>query len=140
MEAFQKNNLAQCRAALTEKGADFLLLSPLPDTFVKVRFVGRFEGREVVWDMHLYTLQRYTQERGAATQEVKSTLRGLMNIAPETEHGYPLEVALNVPMIEEPTLKKTILMIRNYRKLSLGLHTWGDGEEFVVAQKLQPGQ
>ena len=31
-------------------------------------------------------------------------------------------------------------MIRNYRKLSLGLHRWGDDEEFVVAQKLQPGQ
>ena len=106
MEAFQKNILEQCRAALTEKCTDFLLLSPLPDTFAKAKFIGRFDGREVVWNMHLYTLQRYTQERGVGTQEVKPTLRGLMNIVPETEHGYPLEVALAVPMIDASTIKK----------------------------------
>jgi hypothetical protein len=119
----QQNALEQVRAALAANGADFVLLSNLPDTRAHVRFLGRFEGRAVLWDMQLYTLERYEQERGKVGD---SALRGLMQIAPVSENVYQLEVALNVPLLDEPALKKTIVMMRNYRQLHLGLRTWAD--------------
>ncbi len=119
----QLNDLEQMRAALAANGSDFVLFSNLPDTLAHACFIGRFEGCEVVWDMQLYTLARYEQERGKVSV---TALRGLMQIAPFSENAYRLEVALNVPLIDEPTLKKTIVMMRNYQQLHLGLRTWAD--------------
>lgn len=123
------NSLDQVRAVLSEQGIDYLLLSALPASCAHVQFIGRFDGQEVLWNMHLCTLERYTQVQGVLPVAFNANLRGLMNIAPGMKHEYQLEVALNVPMIEEPTIQKTILMLRNYRKLRLGLHTWGDATE-----------
>jgi len=123
MQEQAANELEQLRSALAQNGADYALLSPLPDTRVHARFIGRFEKREVVWDMRLFTLARYEQKRGKVSD---AALRGLMQIAPVSENVYQLEVALNVPLIDEPTLQKTIVMMRNYRHLHLGLRTWAD--------------
>ena len=132
MAVLLQNTLEQVRATLSEHGMDFLLLSPLPDTYAKIRFIGRFDGHEVVWNTRLYTLERDAQEPGAARGEIKLGQRGLMRIAPGTEHMFQLEVALNVSLIDEPTIKKTIMMMRNYRKLSLGLRTWSDAVSFEL--------
>ncbi len=117
------NELEQLRSALAERGADYALLSPLPDTLAHARFIGRFEMREVVWDMQLFTLARYEQARGKVAE---AALHGLMQITPISEHVYHLEVALNVPLLDEPVLRKTIVMMRNYKQLRLGLRTWGN--------------
>jgi hypothetical protein len=126
MEARRQNEVEQLRAELAVHGGDYVLLSSLPDTLAHARFIGRFQGRDVVWDMHLYTLARHEQERGRVPTAPDFSLRGLMLIEPESEHGYRLEVALNVPVIDEPAIRKTIVMMRNYRQLRLGLSTWGD--------------
>jgi hypothetical protein len=126
MEARHHNELEQLRVALAANGGDYVLLTSLPDTMTHAQFIGRFQGREVVWDMRLYTLARHEQEQGRVPTAPGFSLRGLMIIAPESSHIYRLEVALNVPLIDEPTIKKTIVMMRNYRQLRLGLRTWGD--------------
>lgn len=123
MQEQAANELEQVRSALAQRGADYALLSPLPDTQAHAHFIGRFEGREVLWDMQLFTLARYEQARGKISEAV---LHGLMRIAPVSEHVYQLEVALNVPLLDEPVLKKTIVMMRNYKQLRLGLRTWGN--------------
>ena len=117
------NELELLRATLAADCTDFVLLSPLAESRAHARFIGHFENREVVWDMQLFTMARYEQERGSAPN---TPLRGLMHIAPGTDCVYQLEVALNVPMIDEPTLKKAIVMMRNYKQLQLGLRTWGE--------------
>lgn len=120
------SRLEQLRATLTETSSDYVLLSPLPDTAAHAQFIGRFEGREVLWDMRLYTLARREQERGRVPTAPNFSLRGLMIIEPESADAYRLEVALNVLVIDEPVVRKTIVMMRNYRQLRLGLRTWGD--------------
>ena len=122
----QANTLEQVRTVLMEKGADYLLLSVLPARYAHVKFIGRFEGQEVLWNMHLYTLERYAQEPDAAKTQIVPGLRGLMQIAPEAKRVFQLTVALRVPVIDVPTIQKTIRMLRNYRKLVIGVHTWGD--------------
>lgn len=118
--------LQQLQAALTASGEDFMLLSPLPKDIVHVRFIGAFERRTVVWDMHLYTLARYALEQREMPALPKLSLRGLIHIERSSAQVYRLEVALKVPIIDQPTIKKAILMMRNYRKLQLGLHAWGE--------------
>jgi len=117
------NELELLRATLAASSMNFALLSSLSDSWVHARFIGSFEKRDVVWDMQLFTFARYEQERDKV---LDTALRGLMQIAPSCEHVYQLEVALNVPLIDEPTLKKVIVMMRNYKQLQLGLRTWGD--------------
>ena len=120
------NEIEQLRADLSSHDSDYMLLSALPDSVARARFIGRFEGREVVWDMHLYTLARHEQDRGRVPTASDFKLRGLMIIEPESAETYRLEVALKVPAIDEPVIRKTIVMMRNYRRLKLGLRTWGD--------------
>ena len=122
----QANTLEQVRTVLMEKGTDYLLLSVLPARCAHVKFIGRFEGQEVLWNMHLYTLARYAQEPDAAKMQISPDLRGLMQIAPEATQVFQLSVALRVPVIDAPTIQKAILMMRSYRKLAIGVHTWGD--------------
>ena len=126
MEHTFPNALEQLRATLAADGRDFLLLSALPDSAAHARFIGRFEGYEVVWDMRLYTLAAYAQARGALPTAPDVPLRGLMHIEASGAGVYRLEVALDVPVIDEPVLHKTLIMMRNYRQLQLGLRTWGE--------------
>jgi hypothetical protein len=123
------SELDSLRAELAAHGGDYVLLSVLPDTHAHVRFIGRFEQREVVWDMDLYALARHEQQRGRVPTAPDFRLRGLMIIEPLSKHVYHLEVALDLPVIDEPAIKKTIVMMRNYRRLHLGLRTWGDAGE-----------
>lgn len=120
------NQVEQLRAALAAKGEDFALLSGLPDTWAHVQFIGRFEGREVAWDMRLYTLARYQQERDDLPAASAASLRGLMHIELVSESLCQLEVALKVAAIDASTILKTIVMMRNYRRLRVGLRTWRD--------------
>ena len=122
------NTLDQVRSILMEQGTDYLLLSTLPASCAQVQFIGCFEGQEVLWNMHLYTLERYAREPVAAGMQVDPSLRGLMQIAPEATQVFQLAVALKVPVIDAPTIQKTMLMLRNYRKLARGMHTWGDAD------------
>ena len=119
------NSLDQVRAVLSEQGIDYLLLSALPASCAHVQFIGRFEGQEVLWNMHLYTLARCAQESEAEKILITPDLRGLMRITPEATQVFQLAVALKVPVIDTPTIQKAILMLRNYRKLARGVHTWG---------------
>lgn len=120
------NRLEQLRTALIASDGDYVLLSPVPDTIAHAQFIGMFQGREVLWDMQLYTLPRHEQERGRVPTAPNFSLRGLMIIEPDAADVYRLEVALKVPMIDETVVRKTIVMMRNYRALRLGLRTWGD--------------
>lgn len=122
------NTLDQVRTVLMEQGTDYLLLSALPASCAHVQFMGRFEGQEVLWNMHLYTLEAYAQTPDTAKTQIDPGLRGLMQIAPEATQVFQITVALRVDVIDAPTIQKTILMLRNYRKLARGVQTWSDAD------------
>ena len=123
------SDLDRLQVELASRGSEYLLLSPLPDSVADVRFIGRFDGRDVVWEMRLYTLDRYAIERGNAPAAPDVRPRGLMVIEPLAGQTMRVEVALRLPEIGEPAVRKTIVMLRNYRRLRPGLRTWGDAVE-----------
>jgi hypothetical protein len=116
-------SLSDLETRLGETGGDYLCLSDLPGSRVRVQFVGRFDGREVAWDAIFQTL-RHCQEAVAGRP-----LRAYIEIAPLTGDACRIEVGLDLPVIDEPALRKIIIMVRNYKRLRSGRMEWGEAIE-----------
>ncbi|HFD79625.1 MAG TPA: hypothetical protein ENK05_04425 [Gammaproteobacteria bacterium] len=92
---------------------DFLLLDGSGGRQARLRFGGRLEGRDVVWDCRFEALPA-----GRACY---------IEVGPETDSGRSLRVGLTLPRIDVPAIRKMIVMIRNYRPLKPGRHEFGGG-------------
>ena len=122
----EESPVATLTSLLAQTGSDYLCASALPDTAVFVQFLGPFQNHIVAWDATLYTLPRYYQDHPAQSA---STLhfcspRPFIEITPSAAGRYSLKVGLNLPTIDAPVIKKTIIMIRNYKRLRLGRFGW----------------
>ncbi|TCV85363.1 hypothetical protein [Sulfurirhabdus autotrophica] len=104
---------------LAEQKSDYICTSTLPDTQVSLRFTSNFQKRPVIWDTSITTLQHYYQNRD------QDTGLQFMEIQESSDSIYKLTVGLNLPIIDIPVIKKTIIMIRNYKLLRIGRHEWG---------------
>jgi hypothetical protein len=100
-------------------------LTPLPSSYVRVEFDGIFQHQNIVWDLSLYTLQRYYQNN-ALPGGHSHRVRQCMVIDHPITQNLPITVALALSIIDDPVVQKTVLMIRNYKNLRVGTHTWGD--------------
>ena len=105
-----------CVAALRAElaGADFVAVTELDGPAARIRFIGRFQNEDVVWDAHLVALASLDPE---APQ--------FLEIDPPDAHGVPIRIGLNVPRIDRPTVMKTLIMVRNYKLLRAGRHEFG---------------
>ena len=122
----EESPVAGLTTLLAQTGSDYLCASTLPDTAVFVQFLGRFQNRMVAWDATLYTLTRYYQDHPAeniSTSQLCSP-RPFIDITPSAAGRYSLKVGLDLPTIDAPFIKKTIIMIRNYKRLRLGRFGW----------------
>ncbi|OOZ38434.1 hypothetical protein BOW53_15575 [Solemya pervernicosa gill symbiont] len=93
--------------------SDYTLLEQPGGTTLRCRFSGRFDGEDVVWDATLMTLG----QAGAA--------RNFIEIGELSGQGRSITIALHVHCIDIPTLRKAIIMVRNYKRLRLGRHEYG---------------
>lgn len=100
---------------LEQSGRDFICTTSLPDTSASVRFVGQFMGNSVVWDMHLTHLSSYRKTPGNPAAPCP-----FIEIKAVSDDVYPVTVVLDLPTIDEPVIKKTIIMLRNYKRLVIG--------------------
>ena len=104
---------------------DFECLTPLGGGHARFRFIGNFAGEPVIWDAHLYTLAYYVYEVEKKAQ-VGGSARQFIQVADEGKMGRRLEVGLNLPMIDDSAILKTIIMIRQYKRLAYGRHEYGE--------------
>lgn len=95
---------------------DFICLTPLPAARVMLRFLGPFQGQTVVWEMRLTTLADCRQSAG----ENDAFPCPFIEIAKGKEGVHPITVALDLPIIDEPVIRKTMIMVRNYKRLKIG--------------------
>ena len=110
------------------QGIFYSLLAAPGAEQARFAFSGRFLGREMVWDATLLTLARYHAEQPDAGQMVVRS--AFMEIGDETTHGRAIRVALDIPRIDEPAMLRTIMMIRNYKRLHPGRHAFGEPRAF----------
>ncbi len=87
---------------------------------VRLRFHGPFEGKEVRWNATLFTASGWAREFGEARPE-----QNIIEIDEESEGRFLLKVCLRVERIDRPTLRKAVMMIRQYKRLARGRHVYG---------------
>lgn len=126
---------AELAAYLSSAGLPYHALSPLGGDSVRLRFLGTFQGQAVAWDAEILTLGAYDQEqlRHASTSSPARTWRQFIEIGVPAELGVPLRVGLGVARIDAATVLRTLIMIRNYKRLRPGRHEFGDGVTFTDA-------
>ncbi|HEY0635231.1 MAG TPA: hypothetical protein VGE00_07615 [Gammaproteobacteria bacterium] len=91
--------------------AEITLLDAAGGPRVRLRFSGPFEGRTVIWDATFRTAQG--GERNA------------IEIGAEGVAGVPLSVTLALPCFDLPAIRKTVIMIRQYKRLQRGRLEFG---------------
>lgn len=89
------------------------LIEPGDGRRARIRFTGLFQGRQVVWDAEVVSLA------GSARQQ-------FIEVGRHTRYGLSLTVGLHTPVIDEPVLRKTVIMIRQYKRLGHTRHEFGD--------------
>jgi hypothetical protein len=116
---------------LMEVGCDFELLNRESDACISIRFVGPFNNRQVIWNATIRTLQDKFSEATAAptTGFAKKCFKQSINISENNEY-YAIEIALNLRQIDEAAIKRTIIMIRKYKRLHIGCHEYGEAVTF----------
>jgi hypothetical protein len=100
------HNIEAVKIRLIQQEADYICVTPLPDLSINCFFLGPFEGEIVVWKMTLAVLQD-------GESPYIEILQGDSGV-------YPIRVGLPLTVIDESELKKTIIMIRHYKRLSMG--------------------
>lgn len=116
------SDVAALRQELATLNCHYHCAPEPPAPLILVRFLGTFEGEDVVWDMRLQTLEHWQRRQGGPGSEPG---RQFMHIDREPDGALRIEVTLRVPVIDHPTIRKTIVMIRNYKRLRVGRHEWG---------------
>ena len=95
------------------KVPDFELKSELPAKIVYLEFPGPFQHHIVVWKACFVVLSSDIENR---TPYIEIELR---------DGDHLIEVGLPVDIIDLPTVRKAIIMIRNYKRLMIGRHEFG---------------
>jgi hypothetical protein len=108
-------------------GGDYIQLAPPKDGLVRIRFSGHFQGRPVVWDASIVTLeQEYRLGRAGNPATRSAGLRPFIEVGPDRNGIRTVRIGLNVERIDEPVILKSIIMIRQYKRLHEGRHEHGE--------------
>lgn len=91
--------------------AEITLLEEAGGPQVRLRFCGPFEGRTVTWDA-TFRVAQHNQPNA-------------IEIGSEGAEGLPLTVTLALPRFDLPAIRKTVIMIRQYKRLHYGRHEFG---------------
>ena len=107
---------------------DYVLVAQPDNQHARVRFLGRFQGRPVVWDCDFVTLAAERADHTRHDAGDTPGLRNFIDIGHATSRGRLLRVGLSLPCIDRPAIEKMLIMIRNYKRLSPGRHEYGEAQ------------
>ena len=120
------DKVASLKHELAKRGGNYIGLSAVPALKVHIQFLGKLEDEEVLWDATVQTLASYLADNPPAKSTKKiPQVRSFMQVEESREGVSQLTVILAVPLIDEPTLQKTMIMIRCYKRLKVGYHEFG---------------
>ncbi len=111
-------------AACLTKGKPYELFSTGCEQYAHFRFGGEFLQQPVIWDAHLYTLAYYFNEVVETCQPPQA--RQFIEVGELSSSGRVIRIALNLPVINEPAIIKTMIMIRQYKRLASGHYEYGE--------------
>lgn len=100
------------RTQLEQAGRDYFCDTSLPAPLAAVRFIGPFQGEDVVWQLNLTTLAQARRHAPAPCPFIE--------IAAGEAGVHAITVGLELPHIDEPAIRKSIIMVRKYKRLAVG--------------------
>lgn len=87
---------------------------------LRLRFQGMLEGQAVTWLVTLRALAAPDSDGASGALPVS-----YIEVGEDSPGGVPIAVGLPVAAIDEPTIRKAMIMIRQYRRLRRGRHEYG---------------
>lgn len=117
-------NPADFEQILAQQGCNYDLLGGLDSPSCHLRFTGKFMGDFVIWDATLMSLTYYLHKL-AIDGHSQPGARQFIEIGDDTRHGRQITIALDVPIIDRPTIVKTMIMVRQYKRMCPGRHEYG---------------
>jgi len=109
--------------ALAASGQDFIYTGEPADDCTGIRFLGTFQGVELVWDATIMTLAFYNECQ--ARNYRPQTRRQFIDVAQSGNILRRIDIGLDLKRIDNPVLLKTIIMTRKYKRLHTGRHEFG---------------
>lgn len=119
--------LNRFKKSCAKSGQTYIISGKAPALRVKLQFTGKLNSEEVLWDAEFQTLASYHNEQLAGQSEKQRAreVYSFLEIQEPSKQVAKLHVVLATPLIDEPTIKKTIIMIRCYKRLKIGKHVFG---------------
>lgn len=88
-----------------------------------IEFNGQFQGKDVLWDTHFYSIKGYCSEKNIHETNMKQFIDIQQ---PESDNSrLQLTIALNINKVNHQNIQKMMIMIKQYKNLSLGRHEYG---------------
>ena len=115
---------------IADANKPFEILEPLEGPSARVHFTGIFCNEEVLWDAHIMTLETLHQQALQNGDPPAIDPRQFIDIGADEAAGRLIRIGLHVPIIDEPTIWKTVTMVRHYKRLRFGRIEWGQGSLF----------
>lgn len=123
-----ESSIQEFGARLAAHGRNYELLEQQNSERVRVRFIGGFGGETVVWDATLMTLRRSLAEARARDGGVADggRLRPFIHVGPRLGPMRAITIGLALEAIDVPAIRKTIIMVQQYKRLKEGRHEYGE--------------
>lgn len=99
---------------------DYLPLSEVGTATLRLRFIGPFEGAEVVWE------GTFTSLAACRQADPEGSLRSFIEVHESASGEMTLGVGLPVERFDHREIGMTIRMIRQYKRLARGRHEFGE--------------
>lgn len=99
----------------------YTLIQKISNQHCHITFKSQFKGETVTWDTHFFTLMGYKEEQNIHD----SNLKQFIDIYPINPNNMKLTVVLNIKEINVPNIQKMMIMIKQYKNLSIGRHEYG---------------
>jgi len=112
---------------LDNNDLEYELIKRFLDDCVQIKFTGFFNGEQIIWHATIRTLNDYFKNIVYKNLEVKKEIKLKQFIdVRKDEKDYKVDVVLNLKAIDEASIKRTIIMIRQYKRLHVGRHEYGE--------------
>lgn len=119
--------LADARQRLERGEADYIVVGSARPDHLHIRFLGSFEGQDVLWDARLYTLDYCRSKLADAAPGESRCTRQFIDITPGAQATVAVEIGLQLERFDAAAIRNTILMMRRYKRLRRGRHEFGGG-------------
>jgi len=113
--------IEELNSRLTVSGQSYRVIERKNAAQVSVEYVGEFQQKTVIWQVDIGSIPVMLQER-----QVQDGRRQYIDIQQLDECHFQANVALNRNSIRDADILATMIMIRKYKRLSLGRHEYGD--------------